>query len=87
MLATTWKTPACSHMQEMRRQLWCLFTTLATSRAPIFTKLQKKINKPTNPFLILIKTQKYQTNHEINNNPYNMGGHTLKRRGQEGDFL
>jgi hypothetical protein len=42
MFASKWKTPACNHMQEMRRQLWCLCTTLFTSKAPIFSKLPKK---------------------------------------------
>lgn len=40
MLASKWKTPACNHMQVIRRHPWCLLTTLFTSRAPIFSSLK-----------------------------------------------
>lgn len=42
ILASIWKTPACNHMQEIRRHAWCLWTTFSTSRAPIFSNLNRK---------------------------------------------
>jgi hypothetical protein len=44
IFANRWKTPPCSHIQVMRRQPWCLRTTLFTSRAPIFCSLSNITN-------------------------------------------
>ena len=40
MLITKWIRPAWSQIQLIRRHPWCWWTTLAQSRAPIFSKLQ-----------------------------------------------
>jgi len=45
MLASTWTTPPCNHIQEKSRQTWCPWITLPTSRAPIFSNLNKYKNK------------------------------------------
>lgn len=41
MFASTWKTPACNHMQVIRRHHSSPWTTLFTRRAPILSRLHE----------------------------------------------